>query len=74
MSQTRKGSLIEQVLNIASGFLIAMLLWAFVVIPYLGIQHNMFDNLLITSIFTIASLVRGYCWRRLFNNMRWFEG
>jgi hypothetical protein len=65
--QTRLGSLVEQVLNVASGFIVSLLLWQ-AVGPLMGYVVNLADNLLITSIFTVASIIRGYLWRRYFNN------
>lgn len=66
VSQTRLGSLVEQLLNIGSGFIISSLLWAWVVQPVWGIQTSFAENLQITSLFTVVSVVRGYCWRRAF--------
>lgn len=68
MSQTRLGSLVEQLLNIGSGFIISSLLWAWVVQPVWGIQTSFAENLQITSLFTVVSVVRGYWWRRHFNS------
>lgn len=65
--QTKVTSLIEQILNVSSGFLIAMLVWKFLIISMLGIEHNLQRNILITAIFTVVSVVRGFLWRRLFN-------
>ena len=67
--QTKLFSFIEQLANIASGFIIAIVLWASVVTPYLGIPYDLFDNLVITTMFTVASLVRGYIWRRIGNHI-----
>lgn len=69
---TRKGqshlaSLVEQILNVSSGFLIALLVWIFLIVPVFDIEVTMLDNLTITAIFTITSIIRGYCVRRLFN-------
>ena len=66
MSQTRLGSLVEQLLNIGSGFVISSLLWEFVVKPVWNLQTGFAENLQITALFTAVSIVRGYCWRRLF--------
>jgi len=67
MMQTRLESLIEQALNIASGFILSALAWQFLVMPIWHIQSNIVENLQITAMFTVLSLVRGYCWRRWFN-------
>lgn len=67
VGQTKKHSLIEQVLNVGSGFIIALLLWAYVVTPYMGVEYHLKEGLVITSLFTVVSIVRGYLWRRLGN-------
>jgi hypothetical protein len=70
--QTKKGSIFEQCCNIGSGFILAMLLWNFVVIHMIDANGYaaLNQNVQITSLFTVVSLVRGYFWRRLFN---WLE-
>lgn len=65
--QTKTESIIENVLNVGSGFLIALIVWTFLVTPLYGIQVSATQNLEITAIFTVVSVVRGYFWRRLFN-------
>ena len=65
--QTKMFSFLEQVANIMSGFIIAVILWHYVVTPYLGIPYNIWDNLIITTMFTVVSILRGYIWRRVGN-------
>ena len=67
MGQTRLFSLIEQLFNIGSGFIIAVLLWAYVVTPYIGIEYDMTQGIKVTLMFTIVSVIRGYLWRRAGN-------
>jgi hypothetical protein len=57
----------ETWLNVLSGFLVSWAMWAWVVAPVFGIPVVMGESLLITTIFTVSSLVRSYIWRRLFN-------
>lgn len=66
--QTRKHSAIEQVINIVAGILISFLiqLWIY---PLLNIPVTINQNLFITLVFTIASFIRGYFIRRLFNKL-----
>jgi uncharacterized membrane protein len=64
--QSRLASLIEQTLNVASGFVISLVIWQLVG-PAMGYAVSMGDNLIITSIFTVVSIARGYLWRRYFN-------
>ena len=65
--QTRKGSILEAILNTASGFIVAMLVWQLLVAPLFGYEVTFYDNFWLTSIFTFVSIVRTYIWRRIFN-------
>jgi len=65
--QSRKHSAIEQILNTGSGFIIAILLWRFIVTPFLGVEVDWSKNITITILFTAVSLLRGYSWRRFMN-------
>ena len=67
MGQSKLFSLFEQLLNVGSGFIIAILLWAYVVTPYLGIKFDVTESLNVTLLFTVVSIVRGYLWRRAGN-------
>ena len=66
MNQTRLGSLIEAVINVAIGFIVSLILTA-VVLPAYGHAVTFAENLQITAIFTVASIARSYCVRRWFN-------
>lgn len=68
--QTKISSMLEQVANVGSGFLLALVMWEYVIRPaiYMGVI-TIDSSLTITLIFTIVSLVRGYVWRRLFNKL-----
>lgn len=65
-AQTRLGSLIEAVINVAIGFVVSMALNA-IVLPAYGHAVTFSHNLQITAIFTVASIVRSYALRRWFN-------
>ena len=65
--QTRLSSIVEQVLNVGSGYALSFLLWIYVIVPVYDVETSLMDNLIITSSFTILSLIRGYMWRRVFN-------
>lgn len=65
--QTKLQSLLESCLNIGSGFVISLIVWSYLVVPVWGLQVNMVDNLNITALFTVVSVVRSYVWRRIFN-------
>lgn len=68
VQQSKIESAIEQVLNTASGFVLAWSCWRFVVVPLIdqGVLSYQ-DTTIITIIFTVISLIRGYFWRRFFN-------
>lgn len=65
--QSKRGSLIEQVCNVGSGFFVAFLVWQCIAAPLYGIDLSLRNNLGITLIFTVVSILRGYVWRRVFN-------
>lgn len=66
MTQTRIGSLIESLVNIAVGFCLAMITNS-IVMPAFGYHVTARDNFWITVSFTVVSLVRQYLLRRFFN-------
>lgn len=65
MAQSRLGSMVETVVSIAIGFCVSMVLTA-LVLPAYGHNVTLGQNLQITAIFTVASVLRGYFVRRLF--------
>ena len=67
MTQSKVSSVTEVCLNTASGFLLSCVLWRYVVVPYLGLEPNLADNVSVTLLFTVTSIARGYVWRRVFN-------
>lgn len=69
MSQSRRHSLIESLTQQTAGLVISLLLWEFVVNPIWNLQTSVADNLTITMLFTVASIIRGYLFRRLFNRV-----
>lgn len=71
MSQTRIMSLVETLVGIAIGFTVSVLITA-VVMPAYGHHVTMGDNIQITAIFTVASVIRGYVVRRAF--VRFWRG
>lgn len=66
MNQTRLGSLIEAFINTAIGFLVTLGLTP-IVYPLFGHSFTLAQNMGITAIFTVASVLRGYAIRRWFN-------
>lgn len=66
MNQTRLGSLIEACINTAIG-LIGSILLSLIVYPMFGHSFTFAQNVGITAIFTVWSVLRGYVIRRWFN-------
>lgn len=69
MNQTKKGSFLEQLCNVGSGFFVALFYWQLVIVPQL-VAHpdlTLAYNTFITMQFTVISVARGYLWRRIFN-------
>ena len=64
--QTRAESLKESALNIAIGYLVA-LLSQLIVFPIVGVDVDFATNLEIGLYFTVISLIRSYLVRRWFN-------
>jgi hypothetical protein len=63
--QSHLGAIAETCANTASGFILSYLLWVFVVAPLYELDVTYTDNFVITCMFTVLSLVRGYAWRRI---------
>jgi len=64
--QSKTESLIESLLNTATGFLLSLIL-VNVVLPLYGFPVKPGQSLEIVTIFTVASVGRSYLWRRFFN-------
>lgn len=64
--QTRRMSLVEAILSTAIGFAVSYDLGA-VVYPLMGWNVTPGQNAMVVAIFTVASILRGYGVRRLFN-------
>lgn len=68
MQQTKLGSFIESLMNIAIGYGVA-LISQIVVFPVFGIHVSLKTNIWIGMWFTLISLVRSYIIRRWFNSI-----
>lgn len=64
--QSKKHSIYESIANIFVGYIVAVLTQV-TVFPFFNIEIEFKQNLLIGLIFTLVSLVRTYCLRRIFN-------
>jgi hypothetical protein len=65
--QSRRWSIIETIINVGTGFLIAQLLILYL-LPLWGFQTDLHDSLTISAVFTSVSMLRGYICRRIFNH------
>lgn len=63
--QTRIGSLVEACINTAIGFLVTLVLTP-IVYPLFGHAFTLVQNIGITAVFTVVSILRGYAVRRWF--------
>ena len=66
MKQGRIDSFFEALTNTAIGFVISLITWVFVA-RAMNIPVTWSQNLLITGIFTVVSIARGYVLRRIFD-------
>ena len=69
MAQSRKGSLLESAINVLVGYWVAVGTQV-AIFPLFGVHLPIADNMLIGVLFTLVSLVRSYCLRRLFNRFK----
>lgn len=68
--QTKINSFIESSINTAIGYILSILIWIYVIpiiLPELAPHSNLDTAFIITLIFTVASILRNYYIRRLFN-------
>lgn len=65
--QKKKHSLLEACLSTAIGFCVAYVANIVIVPLVLGIRLDHTTNVVLTSFFTLVSVVRGYAVRRFFN-------
>jgi hypothetical protein len=71
--QSRRHSMAETLVSIAVGFGVAMAIQA-LLLPAMGHHITWSDNFWMTCVFTVASLLRGYGMRRLFNHLHTHGG
>lgn len=67
LDQRRLHSFYEACAGTAIGFAVSYALQMFVISPLFNLRTNAGEDFLIVSIFTIASVIRSYGVRRLFN-------
>ena len=67
MKQTKRQSVIESITQTIIGLVTSFLI-QIVIYPILNIPVTFSQNLIITFVFFLASILRGYLIRRFFNN------
>jgi len=67
--QSKKYSLIESITNVLIGYLVA-LGSQLIIFPVFGISVPLRSNLAIGAFFTVVSIIRSYCLRRVFNRIK----
>lgn len=63
-------SLVESIANTGAGFVVSLVL-QISLFSLMAIETTTSQNIVMSGVFTVASLVRGYLMRRLF--LRWEE-
>lgn len=66
--QTKRKSLIEAVTNTVTGLLTSFFI-QLIIYPLMGIPVSLNQNIIITAVFFVASILRGYLIRRIFNKL-----
>lgn len=66
--QTKKLSLIESIAQTFIGLIISFFI-QLIIYPAMGIPVTVTQNIVITLVFTVASIIRGYFVRRIFNKL-----
>ena len=72
--QTKTGSFIEAIANVVIGFGINFTA-NMIILPMFGFHISMGANFILGLLYTLISIVRSYCLRRVFNRIkRWHHG
>jgi hypothetical protein len=69
MSQSRTMSLMESIANVSIGYGVAVAA-QIAVFPLFGLRTSLTENLTMGAIFTVVSIARSYCLRRVFERIR----
>jgi hypothetical protein len=69
MNQTKKQSLIESITQTIIGMIVSLCI-QLVIYDVLNIKVTFAQNLIITFVFLVSSILRGYIIRRIFNNKK----
>jgi len=67
MTQNKKQSFIESVIQMLIGLITSFIIQV-ILYPLMGIPVTLSQNIIITLVFMVVSVLRGYLIRRYFNN------
>jgi uncharacterized membrane protein YgaE (UPF0421/DUF939 family) len=65
LAQTKKMSLLESVTSTTIGLVVGLVANA-LILPLFGFDISLHQNLVLAAIYTVISIARGFCVRRLF--------
>jgi hypothetical protein len=74
LRQHRFDSFLETVVNTAVGFVVAMLTYRYIISPLFGFGSNATQSAGVVAIFMVASMLRQYVIRRLFDGKSIYVG
>lgn len=69
MKQSRAMSLVEAVINVIVGYGVAVVT-QILIFPIFGLHTTLAQNLMMGAVFTMVSIARSYCLRRIFEAIR----
>ncbi len=69
MKQSKLQSLIESVITVGSGLIVAVII-QLLIFPLYDIEITLFENIQLATIFTVSSIIRIYFIRRCFNRVK----
>ncbi len=72
MVQMKWNNLLESIIDVGSGFILAILI-QLLIFPLFGLYPTILDSLGIALIFTVVSMTRSWLWRCYFRRKREVE-
>ena len=69
MKQSKIQSLVESVITVVSGLIVAVII-QLLIFPLYDIEITLFENIQLATIFTVSSIIRIYIIRRCFNRIK----
>ena len=69
MKQSKIQSLVESVITVGSGLIVAVII-QLLIFPLYNIEITLFENVQLATIFTVSSIIRIYFIRRCFSRIK----